>query len=389
MLFNFSGDEEALLAHARISSSASNEVREQIYADAGNPKSRIIIDDISAARDAVVSAFESQAAKTAQAAQAATARLTQNDRSAQSDQGDVAEESPKEANDVAKTESQDQTTNRATGLSALRDAWGTNAQTDSQNFFTRGISSIMSRISSAQERHEAIAKIKAGKQPGLLTEQLVAQVAGNEAFATMVESNLPEYQRMMSYYRCAMMEVETKLRVLNEELGLQHDRNPIESIKCRLKSPDSLALKMYRRGYPMTLESIEENIDDIAGVRVVCTFLEDMYSLAEALLQQDDIKLIECNDYIKNPKPSGYRSLHLNLIVPIFLEHEKRDMKVELQFRTISQNFWATLEHQLRYKKDLPEDDAAYVAQELTDLAETAASLDIRMQALRNYLDEE
>ncbi|WP_206214409.1 MULTISPECIES: GTP pyrophosphokinase [unclassified Adlercreutzia] len=264
----------------------------------------------------------------------------------------------------------------------------TGAAETTQNFFTRGISNILTRISNAQERHEALAKIRAGHREAL-TEQLVAQVAGNEEFAAMVERNIAPYQRLMSYYRCAMMEAETKFRVLNEEFGLQHDRNPIESIKSRLKSPDSLARKLYVKGYPMTMESLEKNINDIAGVRVVCTFLEDMYALAEALLAQDDVVLIERKDYIADPKASGYRSLHLIIEIPIFLEHEKRSVKVEVQLRTIAQNFWATLEHQLRYKKNLSEEATAYVAQELTDLAEAASSLDIRMQALRNYLDDD
>ena len=193
---------------------------------------------------------------------------------------------------------------------------------------------------------------------------------------------------LMSCYRCAIMEIETKFRVLNERFSLQHDRNPIESIKSRLKSTDSLAKKLARKGFPMSVDSIEENIFDVAGVRVVCTFPEDMFSLAESLLSQDDVRLIERRDYVASPKPSGYRSLHLIIEVPIFLEREKRSVKVEVQLRTISMNFWASLEHQLRYKKNLPDEEAAAVAAELADLAETAADLDRRMQALRNYLDD-
>ena len=193
---------------------------------------------------------------------------------------------------------------------------------------------------------------------------------------------------LMSCYRCAIMEIETKFRVLNERFSLQHDRNPIESIKSRLKSTDSLAKKLARKGFPMSVDSIEENIFDVAGVRVVCTFPEDMFSLAESLLSQDDVTLIERRDYVASPKPSGYRSLHLIIEAPIFLEREKRSVKVEVQLRTISMNFWASLEHQLRYKKNLPDEEAAAVAAELADLAETAADLDRRMQALRNYLDD-
>ncbi|MFR5092086.1 MAG: GTP pyrophosphokinase family protein [Adlercreutzia equolifaciens] len=155
--------------------------------------------------------------------------------------------------------------------------------------------------------------------------------------------------------------METKFRVLDAEFGLQHDRNPIESIKSRLKSTDSLAKKLARKGFPMSVDSIEENIFDVAGVRVVCTFPEDMFSLAESLLSQDDVRLIERRDYVASPKPSGYRSLHLIIEVPIFLERDKRSVKVEVQLRTISMNFWASLEHQLRYKKDLPDEEAAAV----------------------------
>jgi len=202
-----------------------------------------------------------------------------------------------------------------------------------------------------------------------LANQMLARLAGSDEFA-------------------AMMEVETKFRVLDAEFGLQHDRNPIESIKSRLKSTDSLAKKLARKGFPMSVDSIEQNIYDVAGVRVVCTFPEDMFSLAESLLSQDDVILIERRDYVASPKPSGYRSLHLIIEVPIFLEREKRSVKVEVQLRTISMNFWASLEHQLRYKKNLSDEEAAAVAAELADLAETAADLDRRMQILRNYLDD-
>jgi len=210
----------------------------------------------------------------------------------------------------------------------------------------------------------------------------------SDEFLDLIEKNKRPMDELMSYYQCAIMEVETKFRVLDAEFGLQHDRNPIESIKSRLKSTDSLAKKLARKGFPMSVDSIEENIFDVAGVRVVCTFPEDMFSLAESLLSQDDVTLIERRDYVASPKPSGYRSLHLIIEVPIFLEREKRSVKVEVQLRTISMNFWASLEHQLRYKKNLPDEEAAAVAAELADLAETAADLDRRMQALRNYLDD-
>lgn len=144
------------------------------------------------------------------------------------------------------------------------------------------------------------------------------------------------YKELMAYYRCAMMEVETKFRVLNEELSLEYDRNPIETIKTRLKSVDSIADKLSRQNMVMTVDNIENNMHDVAGVRVICGFPSDIYTLSEAFLNQDDITLIERKDYMANPKPNGYRSLHLIVEIPIYLHDEKKPMKVEVQFRTIS-----------------------------------------------------
>jgi len=202
-----------------------------------------------------------------------------------------------------------------------------------------------------------------------------------------IQQKSRDFMRLMAYYRCALMEIETKFNVLNEEFSLQHDRNPISSIRGRLKSMASIQEKLARKGYPLTLESIESNLGDVAGVRVICAFPEDVKTLADALLKQDDIQLIECKDYITHPKPSGYRSLHLIVSVPIFLENEKRLMKVEIQLRTIAMDFWASLEHQLRYKKDFEFTDA--MAAELSDCARLSAELDARMDALRQLVDPE
>lgn len=192
------------------------------------------------------------------------------------------------------------------------------------------------------------------------------------------------YIKLMSYYRCAMMEIETKFNVLNEEFSLQHDRNPISSIKCRLKSPGSIVNKIKKNGLPYSLKALEEHVCDVAGVRVCCSFIEDVYMLADALLNQDDVTLIEKKDYIANPKPNGYRSLHLIVEIPIFLANEKRTMKVEIQLRTIAMDFWASLEHQLRYKKDFEFTQA--MADELLSCAELSAALDRKMDALRDQV---
>ena len=188
------------------------------------------------------------------------------------------------------------------------------------------------------------------------------------------------YKELMAYYRCAMMEVETKFRVLSENFSLEDDRNPIETIKTRLKSPESIRNKLESRGLPLTFESIEENLNDVAGVRVICGFPGDIYRLAEAFLSQDDVTLIQRKDYIIDPKRNGYRSLHLIVTVPIYLHDEKRLMRVEVQFRTIAMDWWASLEHQIRYKKEVTVTQAD--AKELRDCAEQAALLDHRMEQL-------
>lgn len=198
---------------------------------------------------------------------------------------------------------------------------------------------------------------------------------------SLVHTYARPYRELMSYYRCALMEVETKFNVLNEELSLQYDRNPIETIKTRLKSPESIVEKLKRHNYPLTVESIEKNLNDIAGIRVICSFPSDIYQLANSFLKQDDIRLIQRKDYIANPKPNGYRSLHLIVETPIFLHDQKRMMKVEVQFRTISMDWWASLEHKIRYKKNLPE--LEHVEQELYDCAEISAQLDMRMEKLQ------
>jgi len=201
------------------------------------------------------------------------------------------------------------------------------------------------------------------------------------------QKRMKDFMTLMVYYKCAIMEIETKFNVLNEEYSLEHDRNPINSIKSRLKNPQSIADKMRRLDVPFTLESIEENLNDIAGVRVVCSFPEDVYTLAEALLKQDDVTLIKMKDYISNPKPNGYRSLHIIVGIPIFLAQEKRVMKVEIQLRTIAMDFWASLEHQLRYKKDSVFTEE--MADELYECARLSADLDLRMDKLRKSVMNE
>ena len=196
-----------------------------------------------------------------------------------------------------------------------------------------------------------------------------------------------EFKELMMQYRCALMEVETKLNVLNAEFTMKNNRNPFESIKSRIKTPRSILEKLQRKGYEISVKGIEENLADVAGIRVICSFPDDIYATAKMLTDQDDIRVLEVMDYIINPKPNGYRSLHLILEVPIFLSNEKKNMKVEVQFRTIAMDFWASLEHKLKYKKTI--ENAEEISKELQRCAEASSQLDLRMQALRDRIEAE
>ena len=200
----------------------------------------------------------------------------------------------------------------------------------------------------------------------------------------ILDPTLSDFVRLMAYYRCAMMEIETKFNVLNEEFSLRFDRNPISDIRSRLKSLPSMVTKLRRKGLEPSVENIENTLNDVAGVRVICSFAADVYMLRDALLKQDDITLICEKDYIKNPKPNGYRSLHLIVTVPIFLAQEKKLMRVEIQFRTISMDSWASLEHQLSYKKDTVFTEK--MREDLLYCANLSAELDKKMDSLREQV---
>ena len=194
-----------------------------------------------------------------------------------------------------------------------------------------------------------------------------------------------EFFKMFTYYECAIDEVETKLNVLNKEYSIGGNPNPIDSIKSRVKSLESIIEKLNRKNLQFTMEAIEENIHDIAGLRVIVNFPEDVYKIRDGLLKQDDVILLKEKDYIKNPKKNGYRSLHLIIQTPIFLSTGKKMMEVEVQIRTIAQNFWASLEHQVYYKNDIESKDK--IKAELKNLAEESAKLDNRMEELKKKLN--
>lgn len=179
--------------------------------------------------------------------------------------------------------------------------------------------------------------------------------------AEKILETMVDYKEMRMMYTCAIKEVRTKFDVLNTEYSIRYQRNPINFITTRVKSTHSILEKMNRIRNRFTLKDVAECLNDIAGVRVICSYIDDIYRLAEALTAQDDIRLLEKKDYIQNPKPNGYRSLHLIVSVPVFFAEQRQELKVEVQIRTIAMDFWASLEHQIKYKKEIP-DQAEIIA---------------------------
>lgn len=194
-----------------------------------------------------------------------------------------------------------------------------------------------------------------------------------------------QFQEAMMMYTCAIREVKTKLEVLNDELSVRNQRNPIEMIKSRVKKPISVVEKLQRKGYEVSVESMMEHLDDVAGIRVICSFVDDIYQVADMLMRQDDIKVIAIKDYIKNPKANGYRSYHMIVEIPVFFSNEKKFMRVEVQIRTIAMDFWASLDHQLKYKKEVT--DSAQISEELRKCAEVIAQTDEKMLAIRKSIE--
>lgn len=194
------------------------------------------------------------------------------------------------------------------------------------------------------------------------------------------------YGELVIMYNSAIREVRTKLEILNDELSIGNRKNPIQFIKSKIKKPASIVKKLQKMDKEISLESIMDNLDDIAGIRVICAFIDDVYKIREMLIKQDDIKLISEKDYIKNPKENGYRSYHLIIEVPVFFSDKKQWVRVEIQIRTVAMDFWASLEHQLRYKKDLK--DSKEIEKELMECAQTIADTDLRMMNIRDKIEE-
>ena len=198
--------------------------------------------------------------------------------------------------------------------------------------------------------------------------------------------DVDSWKTVMFLYQSALKEVGTKLEILNDEFQHVHQYNPIEHIKTRVKTAESIVKKLKRYGYETSIENMVKYINDIAGVRLICSFTSDIYRLAEMIGNQSDLKVLSIKDYIKNPKPSGYRSLHLIVQVPIFLQNEKKRVNVEVQFRTIAMDFWASLDHKMRYKKELSDEEVEILQEELYDCARQSAALDERMQGIRDRI---
>ena len=210
-------------------------------------------------------------------------------------------------------------------------------------------------------------------------EEFVKQFEG-------LESTFSEIKMLMTYYECAILEVKTKLDVLNKEFQANQLRNPIETIKTRIKSPASIMEKLERKGFELSIQSIKDNLDDVAGIRVICSFVDDIYEVAEMLVRQDDVTVIAIKDYIKNPKPNGYRSYHMIIEIPVFFSDSKKPIRVEVQIRTIAMDFWASLDHQLKYKKSFV-DLNGEISGELKQCADVIAQTDNKMLEIRKRIE--
>ena len=195
------------------------------------------------------------------------------------------------------------------------------------------------------------------------------------------------FAQVMMMYNCAIREVRTKFEVLNDELSTTTNRNPIEMIKSRVKKPVSILNKLNRMGYEVNIDSLMNKLHDVAGVRIICSFIDDIYRVADMFSMQDDITVLQIKDYIKNPKENGYRSYHMIVEIPVFFSNKKQNIKVEVQLRTIAMDFWASLEHSMKYKKDI--ENADDIARELKECADLICEADMRMQDINNKINKE
>mgnify|MGYP001028122732 CR=1 FL=1 len=216
-------------------------------------------------------------------------------------------------------------------------------------------------------------------------KQLKTYIENNNFNLHEISNELNEWKNSLIIYNFALDEINTKLKILNEEFQFIHNHNPIEHIKSRIKDPKGIMQKLHRKGYPITIENAKKYIHDIAGVRITCSFISDIYEIYNIIEKQDDIKVIQVKDYIQNPKPNGYKSLHLIISIPVFLSTGMQEVLVEIQIRTIAMDFWASLEHKIYYKfdKSVP----AHLLSELKDAADAAHGLDVKMKKIKDSVD--
>lgn len=199
------------------------------------------------------------------------------------------------------------------------------------------------------------------------------------------EEKMEEMRELVMIYRSGIKEVSTKLEILDCEFKTRRKRNPIEYMKSRVKTPESIIDKLVRKGLETSVESAKNNLNDIGGIRVICSFVSDIYEIADMLVSQKDIKLLKKKDYIKNPKPNGYRSLHLVVEVPVFFSDHVEPVPIEVQIRTIAMDFWASLEHKLYYKAG---DKPLKIKNELKECADIITATDIKMQKIQKQVEE-
>lgn len=200
------------------------------------------------------------------------------------------------------------------------------------------------------------------------------------------DSDVDNWKEVILIYNSALKQISTKLEILNDEFQHVHRYNPIEHIKSRIKTSESIVKKLKKHGYESTIRNMVLYVNDIAGIRVICSFTSDIYQIAEMLGRQSDIKIISVKDYIVNPKPSGYKSYHMLVTVPVYLSDRIVDTKVEIQIRTVAMDFWASLEHKIHYKFEgnAPE----HIREELVECAKMASELDARMLSLNNEIQD-
>ncbi len=218
-----------------------------------------------------------------------------------------------------------------------------------------------------------------------LSKAVLANVTIPEDTANIFAEVAHRFEELMMMYQCAIQEVTTKLEVLNHEMSVRNNRNPIETIKYRIKKPKSIAEKLLRNGHEVSIESVSKHLNDVAGVRVICSFIEDIYTIADMLTRQDDIRLINVKDYIKKPKENGYRSYHMIIEIPVFFSDKKQHIRVEVQIRTMAMDFWASLEHHVRYKKSI--DNSEEMSMRLKKCADVIAATDKEMQNIAEEIN--